>query len=129
MDGKDGVLPVELDFFKYAKGSSSKRKVTSAEGREESDAEESDREAKKRRIGEDEEESRAADDPPMPKHRVTSKGRNVPEHADSFEALRERYKISSQLLSNLQKNGYARPTGIQAHGCPIMLEVCLHSDS
>ncbi|KII94424.1 hypothetical protein PLICRDRAFT_36695 [Plicaturopsis crispa FD-325 SS-3] len=122
MDGKDGVLPVELDFFKYAKGSSSKRKVTSAEGREESDAEESDREAKKRRIEEDEEEWRAADDPPMPKHRVTSKGRNVPEHADSFEALRERYKISSQLLSNLQKNGYARPTGIQAHGCPIMLE-------
>ena len=63
------------------------------------------------------------DDSPMPRHRVTTKGKNVPEHVETFEALRERYNVSSHLLQNLAQSGYKRPTGIQSYGMPILLEV------
>ncbi len=65
----------------------------------------------------------AEDDPPMPRHRVTTNGKDVPEHVDVFEALRERYNLSSQLLQNLAQQGYKRPTGIQSYGIPILMEV------
>lgn len=65
----------------------------------------------------------AEDDPPMPRHRVTAKGKNVPEHVETFEALRGRYGLSSQLLQNLAQHGYKRPTGIQSYGIPILMEV------
>lgn len=66
-------------------------------------------------------------DPPTkpPRHRVTTKGLNVPSHAETFEALKERYHISSHILANLNLNGYAHPTGIQSYGIPILLEVGL----
>jgi hypothetical protein len=59
----------------------------------------------------------------MPKQRVTMKGNNVPERVDTFEELRDRYHIHSQLMNNLKRNGYEHPTGIQSAGCPILLEV------
>ena len=59
----------------------------------------------------------------MPRQRVTAKGKNVPDPVDTFEELRERYQMSSLLLSNLVKSGYTEPTGIQSHGVPILLEV------
>ena len=59
----------------------------------------------------------------MPRHRVTTKGDNVPMHAETFDALRERYGISSHLLQNLSEHGYKRPTGIQSYGVPILMEV------
>ncbi|KAF8887801.1 P-loop containing nucleoside triphosphate hydrolase protein [Infundibulicybe gibba] len=115
----EGDLPLELDFFKYAEGGSGKRKATAG----------GEPQLKKRKTndaGEDsDEESEAAVDTPVPpkqRHRVTTKGSNVPEHADTFEQMRERYNLSSLILSNLTKNGYAHPTGIQSYGIPILLE-------
>jgi ATP-dependent RNA helicase DDX52/ROK1 len=63
--------------------------------------------------------------PPMPRHRVTAKGKNVPERIHTFKELQDRYHISSQLMVNLERNGYKYPTGIQSSGCPILLEVCI----
>jgi ATP-dependent RNA helicase DDX52/ROK1 len=59
----------------------------------------------------------------MQKHRVTSKGSDVPTPITSFEDLHERYQVPQRLLSNLSENSYKHPTGIQAHGIPILLEV------
>jgi ATP-dependent RNA helicase DDX52/ROK1 len=59
----------------------------------------------------------------MPKQRVTTKGNNAPERVDTFEELRDRYRIHSHLMANLKRNGYEHPTGIQSAGCPILLEV------
>jgi len=42
---------------------------------------------------------------------------------DSFDALNDRYHVSSRLLTNLSENGYTHPTGIQSYGIPILLEV------
>ncbi|PIL30882.1 transporter [Ganoderma sinense ZZ0214-1] len=114
----EGELPPELDFFKYAQGGNTKRKVLDAEV---------DPKGKRRKVedgSEDEEANgeQAGDDPPMPRHRVTTKGKNVPEHVETFDALRERYSLSSQLLQNLAHHGYKRPTGIQSYGIPILME-------
>ncbi|KAI9059579.1 P-loop containing nucleoside triphosphate hydrolase protein [Trametes sanguinea] len=113
----DGELPPELNFFKYAEGGAPKRKQSGADG-------ESDPKGKKRKVDEDEveDEDQKTDDPPMPRHRVTTKGSNVPEHVETFEALRERYQLSNHLLSNLAEHGYKRPTGIQSYGIPILME-------
>jgi ATP-dependent RNA helicase DDX52/ROK1 len=59
----------------------------------------------------------------MPKQRVTTKGNNVPERVDTFDELRDRYRIHPQLMNNLKRNGYEQPTGIQSAGCPILFEV------
>jgi ATP-dependent RNA helicase DDX52/ROK1 len=59
----------------------------------------------------------------MPRHRVAAKGNNIPERADTFEELQDRYHIHSQLMGNLKRYGYEYPTGIQSSGCPILLEV------
>ncbi|OSD05778.1 P-loop containing nucleoside triphosphate hydrolase protein [Trametes coccinea BRFM310] len=113
----DSELPPELNFFKYAEGGAPKRKQSAADG-------ESDPKGKKRKVDEDEgeDQDQQADDPPMPRHRVTTKGSNVPEHVETFEALRERYQLSNHLLSNLAEHGYKRPTGIQSYGIPILME-------
>ncbi|KAJ7139579.1 P-loop containing nucleoside triphosphate hydrolase protein [Mycena epipterygia] len=124
----DGELPGELDYFKYAPGGSGKRKA-GGDG--------SAKPLKKRKVEEDEEEDEDEDDdenaddadaddadatPSGQRQRVVAKGTNVPEHADTFKALAERYQISSLLLSNLTLYGYNHPTGIQSHGIPILLE-------
>ncbi|KAJ7630471.1 P-loop containing nucleoside triphosphate hydrolase protein [Roridomyces roridus] len=116
----DGELPKELDYFKYAAGGSAKRKANGGDGKA----------AKKRKVeeepdeDEDEEEHEDVDEdaPPTIRQRVVAKGSNVPPHAETFEALVERYQMSSLLLSNLTANGYKHPTGIQSHGIPILLE-------
>ncbi|KAI0666243.1 P-loop containing nucleoside triphosphate hydrolase protein [Trametes maxima] len=114
----DGELPAELNFFKYVEGGAPKRKAPVADT-------DLDPKGKKRRVEENEaqeDEEDREDDPPMPRHRVTTKGNNVPEHVETFDALRERYNLSSHLLSNLAEHGYKRPTGIQAYGAPILME-------
>jgi ATP-dependent RNA helicase DDX52/ROK1 len=117
-----------LDFFKYAQGGPGKRKAdTTGRGGEP--------EGKKRRLkeegeendegGEDEDDSNGpeVETPAAPKHRVTAKGSNVPDHVETFMELKGRYQIPSHILSNLAHNGYTQPTGIQSHGIPILLEV------
>ncbi|CDO70922.1 hypothetical protein BN946_scf184829.g30 [Trametes cinnabarina] len=113
-----GELPPELNFFKYAEGGAPKRKQFATDG-------EPGPKGKKRKVDEEEDaedESQTPDDPPMPRHRVTTKGNNVPEHVESFEVLRERYQLSNHLLANLAEHGYKRPTGIQSYGIPILME-------
>ncbi|KAJ3805841.1 P-loop containing nucleoside triphosphate hydrolase protein [Lentinula lateritia] len=131
--GQGSELPATLDFFKYAQGAEGKRKNNAGGGRP----------GKKRKVAEagdkaeveleedmeeDETQETSKSDIendnniPHQRHRVTTKGSNVPDFAETFEALRDRYQLSSNLLSNLSKNGYAYPTGIQSYGAPILLE-------
>ncbi|KZT67658.1 P-loop containing nucleoside triphosphate hydrolase protein [Daedalea quercina L-15889] len=121
----EGDLPAELDFFKYAQGGPAKRSARAdGEGEAEGHGETSDRRKKRKLTDEDVERTEKSDedDPPMPRHRVTTKGSNVPEHINSFQQLQEKYQIPYNLLSNLSQCGYKRPTGIQSHGIPILME-------
>ncbi|KAH8120508.1 P-loop containing nucleoside triphosphate hydrolase protein [Phellopilus nigrolimitatus] len=130
---KHEELPQELDFFKYAPGTASKRKAFRSDfgqgeddqsededaDRDDDNDEESEKKSRKRtKLDEDDKE----EGPSQPRHRVTTKGMNVPGPVDSFEALQERYKVSSRLVQTLKENGYASPTAIQAHGASILLE-------
>ncbi|KAF9072712.1 P-loop containing nucleoside triphosphate hydrolase protein [Rhodocollybia butyracea] len=105
---KPAEFPASLDFFKYADG---KRKpaVAKLDG--------SERPEKKRKVEEEQDL-----EIPQQRHRVTTKGSNIPDSAESFEALRDRYHLSSQIMSNLSKNDYHHPTAIQSYGIPILLE-------
>lgn len=130
---KDGELPAELDFFKYAAAGPSKRNPSTSEA---------DGHAKKKRPkrensidhgevlyvkdhddGASDVGSEQNTTPPMPRHRVTAKGKNVPERINTFKELQDRYHIASQLMVNLERNDYKYPTEIQSSGCPILLEV------
>lgn len=129
---KDGELPAELDFFKYAVAGPSKRKPfePEAEGhakkkrrkREISIDDGGDPDARDQEDGASDVGSEQSTAPPMTRHRVTAKGKNVPERIDTFKELQDRYHIASQLMVNLERNGYKYPTGIQSSGCPILLE-------
>ena len=114
-------LPPDLDFFKYAQGTRLKRKASSLDAAEEleeqADVENSEKNSKKSRI----EEKREW---PSEKHRVVIKGSDVPLPIESFRELEGRFKVTTQLLSNLSKNGYSTPTGIQSHATPVLCEVC-----
>ncbi|KIM84664.1 hypothetical protein PILCRDRAFT_818255 [Piloderma croceum F 1598] len=113
----DGELPSELDFFKYAKGGTNKRKAANQNLQHEG------KKQKTNHASEDEQDDdNGTSNSPLPKHRVTAKGSRVPEHVDVFEALTDRYQVPSRLLENLSNNGYNRPTGIQSYGIPILLE-------
>lgn len=106
-------LPHDLDFFKYAQNVNTKRKST----------EDAKHTSKKQKVAEDDsDEGLPAWTAPIPRQRVTAKGSNVPDPIESFRELRDRYHISSHFLSNLAQNGYKDPTGIQAHGIPILME-------
>ncbi|KAJ2919228.1 hypothetical protein MD484_g1081, partial [Candolleomyces efflorescens] len=130
-DVSDQVLPAELDFFKYAEGGQTKRKTVQKDGA---------REAKRRKTGEgegigsddelgsdaefsDEEGTRQdTSEKSLQRHRVSAKGLNPPKEAASFEDIKERYNVPSQLYANLAKNDYQYPTGIQSSGMPVLLE-------
>ncbi|KAH9964569.1 P-loop containing nucleoside triphosphate hydrolase protein [Russula dissimulans] len=126
---KDGELPPELDFFKYAAAGAlkrkhpgpgeghAKRKRHKKEVMDGSDANSEDKEDGSSDIGVDHMANF-----PMPRDRVTAKGNNAPERVATFEELRDRYRIKPQLMGNLKRYGYEHPTGIQSAGCPILLE-------
>ncbi|KAF5377310.1 hypothetical protein D9615_006356 [Tricholomella constricta] len=122
-------LPSELDFFKYAQGGSAKRKAIGdasgsgeePKGKRRKALDEGDVEDMEDEVEKDEDEG-SEQTFPVPKHRVTAKGSNVPEHIISFLALKDRYQIPSHIISNLSENGYTQPTGIQSYGIPILLE-------
>ncbi|GJJ13927.1 hypothetical protein Clacol_008184 [Clathrus columnatus] len=131
-------LPPELDFFRYAKNTSlpsndtSKRKLDTQTQNEtdEKSIDGKDSETfipmKKRRknspeISGDEGET-SSDVKKSKKQRVTSKGNNIPIPLESFEELTTRYDFPSRMLQNMGKNGWIEPTGIQAHGIPMILE-------
>jgi ATP-dependent RNA helicase DDX52/ROK1 len=125
---KDGELPPELDFFKYATAGPSKRKPSESGG-------EGHARTKRHRKSDNGSDANAGDEADgdgiatnpsdnsgMPRQRVTIKGNNAPRRADTFKELHDRYHIHSQLMDNL-KRYYEHPTGIQSAGCPILLEV------
>ncbi|CAE6423999.1 unnamed protein product [Rhizoctonia solani] len=117
-DLSSGQLPPELDFFKYAKavpsGSASEAAapVKPTKPREEAEP----TQGKKRKRSDEEREKS------LLKHRVTSSGDNVPSPIVEFEDVSSRYKVPQRLLQNIESCGYDSPTGIQAHGIPVLLE-------
>ncbi|KAJ3480162.1 hypothetical protein NLI96_g8549 [Meripilus lineatus] len=120
-NGRD--LPTELDFFKYAPGETAKRKGNvshlDADGR-------TSKKVKTDVTHEQNEEAGGSSGPSVPRQRVTAKGANVPEAIESFHDLKSRFDLSSHLLANLERSGFEYPTGIQAHGIPILMETWLH---
>lgn len=119
---QEGELPTELDFFKYAQNGSGKRKATTP-GKLESKKRKVDfAKGDEEKAGMGEEEDNGHSQALAPKHRVITKGSNVPECLDTFPALKDRYQIPSQLMTNLSQNGYVQPTAIQSYGIPILLE-------
>jgi ATP-dependent RNA helicase DDX52/ROK1 len=121
-DASPTEMPAELDFFKYARNSTGKRKQQDPLTVRPQD--------KKRRVDDeddlddpdDSQEHQDAERPPE-RHRVTSKGNNIPDAINSFEALHEEYRIPSHIYQNLLKSGFKYPTSIQCHAAPILLRV------
>lgn len=133
---QDSQLPPELDFFKYAQGGTGKRKAGTTDPSSSSAPLRPDVQHKRRKVDhetesidgdEDDEDDGLEDDAPRAKVRVTAKGSNVPSPIEAFDELVDRHKIPSRLLSNLRDNHYKYPTGVQAHGIPILLEVSSRS--
>ncbi|THH17213.1 hypothetical protein EW146_g3554 [Bondarzewia mesenterica] len=133
-EGKDvakpaqGEIPADLDFFKYAKGGPSKRKTRGQSEKEEASnvkrrkvSEESQDEQDDEENGDVETQNKGSASTQQ-RHRVATKGSNVPAHAETFAELNKRYRIPSHLMANLEQYGYQHPTGIQSYGCPILLE-------
>ncbi|TDL28901.1 P-loop containing nucleoside triphosphate hydrolase protein [Rickenella mellea] len=110
---ENAELPTELDFFKYAKGGSGKRKAVEIEDEElETEVQ------RKPELDHDSNDNA----PEKKRQRVTTKGSDVPPPIVSFNDLQERFNLPKRLLSNLSSNNYVNPTGIQAHAVPILLE-------
>ncbi|CUA72477.1 ATP-dependent RNA helicase ROK1 [Debaryomyces hansenii CBS767] [Rhizoctonia solani] len=113
-----GQLPPELDFFKYAKAAPSgptsepAAPIKPTKAKEEAEP----TQGKKRKRGNEERKES------LLKHRVTSSGDNVAPPITEFEDLSPRYKVPQRLLQNIENCGYDYPTGIQAHGIPVLLE-------
>ena len=124
------ALPAELDFFKYARTGTDKRKHKSLLSEQPLE--------KRRRVdGEDETAKNIIEDDakeltdterPQERHKVISKGSHIPEAVDTFEALYKEYSIPSHVHQNLSKSGYNHPTSIQSHAVPVLLKVRFSSD-
>ncbi|KAG1769641.1 P-loop containing nucleoside triphosphate hydrolase protein [Suillus occidentalis] len=118
----DAQLPPELDFFKYAKASTGKRKAEDKESDIHAKGKPEKTERKRRKI---EDESPDSDDnhigteedtPTMQKHRMCL---NL---LHPLRTCANDITVPPLLLSNLSEHSYKHPTGIQAHGIPILLE-------
>lgn len=114
-----GDLPTELDYFKYARSSSEKRKYSSIPTQQQNVEWKGDEDEDDDHVAEQSQEAKSL----IAKHRVTVKGNDIPNPVGSFEVLREKYHISNQLFQNLSKSGYRHPTSIQSHAVPIMMNV------
>ena len=123
LNPQSGELPPELNFFKDAQTNLGKRKVSNTTYH---------REGKRKKTGSEDLLKNQEDEDEEPRfnsalttHRVAVRGTNIPQHLDSFEALKETYELPSHLFSNLCSNGYNKPTSIQAYCAPILLSVSL----
>ncbi|KAF8746199.1 hypothetical protein AX14_000005 [Amanita brunnescens Koide BX004] len=112
---QDDIIPSELDFFRYAQGTS-KRKADRDDGLKN----------KRRRVEtpntEPEENKTENKITGSQAHKVATKGDDVPAKIGAFEELKERYSVSNHLLANLTKCLYLEPTGIQSHGIPVLIQ-------
>jgi len=116
LNSSAGEIPLELDFFKYAQGSHSKRKSPDSTPQE----------GKRRKFhheATDEIDTTQAEEKKSSTvHRVAAKGKDVPPHVESFAALKA-FSIPPHLLSNLASSGYTEPTSVQSYCLPILLKV------
>jgi ATP-dependent RNA helicase DDX52/ROK1 len=130
-------IPKALDFFKYSNASLCKRKISNGHdpmARKRPRIEELKKDNERRAEyssdsgsdsgsgsgdGEEEQISQRSQ-----KQRVKVRGQAVPAPVNTFEELNKRYKVSSNLITNLKRSGFEYPTGIQSYGCPVLLEVC-----
>ncbi|KAH9492907.1 DEAD (Asp-Glu-Ala-Asp) box polypeptide 52 [Bulinus truncatus] len=55
-------------------------------------------------------------------HHIHSNGTDIPDPLKDFSDLRSSYDINDVILSNVEKQGYTEPTGIQRQTIPIMLQ-------
>ena len=126
---QDSKLPPELDFFKYAQGGRAKRKAGNTDPTASSAPFQPDALPKRRKVDheaeslDDDVDDELEGDTLRAGVRVTAKGSDVPPPIHVFDDLLDRYKITRRLLSNLCDNHFKYPTGVQAHGIPILLEV------
>lgn len=111
---RNGELPPELNFFKNTQIYLGKRKTSGTSDHQEG--------KRKKTVSEDSLKSEN-EDSPLTTHRIATRGTNIPQHIDSFEALKNTYELPSQLFSNLYSIGYSKPTSIQAYCAPILLSV------
>jgi ATP-dependent RNA helicase DDX52/ROK1 len=119
-------LPAELDFFKYAEGGNGMGKVADVRKQRSADCRGDGEPERKRHKMDDDgngQDHTLAGNATMQRHRVVAKGLNIPTAITSFQELQDRYQVSSLLISNLMRNGHLRPTGVQSHGIPVLLEV------
>ena len=125
LNPRSGELPPELNFFKDAQTNLGKRKTSDTSDHQEGKRKKTgsgDSLKDKDKDGEDEEPQLNS---ALATHRVAVRGTNIPQHLDSFEAIKKTYELPSQLFSNLSSNGYKNPTSIQAYCAPILLSVSL----
>lgn len=122
LNPRSGELPPELNFFKDAQTNLGKHKTSDT-----SDHREGKRKKTEDSLKNEDEEPRL--NSAHTTHRVAVRGTNIPQHLDSFEALKKTYELPSQLFSNLCSNGYKEPTSIQAYCAPILLSVSLMEHS
>lgn len=135
-DVNDQSLPTELDFFKYAEGGQGKRKMSRKDGgryakrmKVDGGSDGSDEEEEGDGDEEERRESNVESSTPRQQHKISVKGINPPKEAATFEEMKERYSIPTQLYANLEKNDYQSPTGIQSIGVPTLLEVSRGSNA
>ncbi|XP_058948166.2 probable ATP-dependent RNA helicase DDX52 [Pocillopora verrucosa] len=54
-------------------------------------------------------------------NRIHVKGSDIPDLAENFSELQERYKLASYMIENVTKRGYHKPTPIQMQAVPLMI--------
>ncbi|PPR00254.1 hypothetical protein CVT24_005002 [Panaeolus cyanescens] len=114
----NGEIPQELDFFKYAQ-SHGKRKQPDANPKTNKRPRVEGRDSDSDRSEDDEDDG---EDLPAPvRHRIATKGTNVPEPIASFSELQS-YSLPSHILSNISKMNYKTPTSVQSQCIPILLK-------
>jgi ATP-dependent RNA helicase DDX52/ROK1 len=119
----DDQLPADLDFFKYAQSAgASKRKDSQTEEQSKKRQKVTPNEQVNDDGDEYEDNGEASSSIRILRHRVTTKGSNIPPPIHTFEDLKERYDVPSRLLTNLRESGYRTPTAIQAYASPILLQ-------
>ena len=118
LNPRSDELPPELNFFKDAQTNLGKRETSDTSNH---------RDGKRKKTGSGDSLKDEDEEPQLNSalttHRVAVRGANIPQHIDSFEALKETYELPSQLFSILSSNGYKKPTSIQAYCAPILLSV------
>ncbi|CAH3139234.1 unnamed protein product [Porites lobata] len=55
------------------------------------------------------------------KYHIYVKGSDIPDVAESFSSLQDRYNLPSYLIKNVSERGYHHPTAVQMQAIPVMM--------